>query len=169
MDKIMDETLSPSPQTDQDIQKPNDQELSDQQASQIIKTQQAREKRGLALTWLCERFPKCFSLISPMPLKIGITGDIENVLFEEANCPSLKDIKSALRIYTHTLKYYNCLINVRHRVDLNGEPTEDVNEDSIQYAKKLRKVRFPFVPKKKMKETQSTPEPEALAESPSVS
>lgn len=69
-------------------------------------------------------YPNCFSLENRKPLKIGITKELVKLH------PDIKKshIVMTIESYVKTLDYYNTFANYSHRIDLNGNPAEEITE-----------------------------------------
>ena len=71
-----------------------------------------------AMDFLCARYPRCFNVDNPQPLKIGIQHDIRDQLPLEI---SRNAIANALEWYSRRLEYLNTVIEGHVRIDLDGE------------------------------------------------
>ncbi len=88
------------------------------------------------IAWLAERFPRCFSTGGEVrPLKIGIFQDIIDCAREEMNL-SKTQLRSALRLYTSSWRYLQSIKEGTCRVDLEGNPSGELDKQHIEYASK---------------------------------
>jgi ProP effector len=86
------------------------------------------------LAFLAETFPKCFTLENEAkPLKIGIFHDLANRL-EGDERVSKRLLRMALRHYTSGWKYLASVKVGAHRVDLDGETGDAVEEEHAEHA-----------------------------------
>lgn len=95
---------------------------------------------------MCERFPSCFSLTSPKPLKIGITNDLVE------RCPDISyyHIKLFIKYYTCNFGYCRVSIDGAERVDLDGTPAGIVTAAQAGYmAARLKQSRKKYYERKK--------------------
>ena len=106
-----------------------------------VATHKPRSKHCIAelrktLGELCTRYPLAFNLeLRNIPLKIGIFADLIKA------CPdkSRKHLRFALLYYTNHLDYQKCIIESKHRFDLDGVAVSDIKENDRTYAKGLFK------------------------------
>lgn len=86
------------------------------------------------LTFLSEKFPKCFILNGDVkPLKIGIFKDLASE-FEETEIVSKRLLRMSLRHYTSSWKYLGAVKQGNARVNLNGEPGDKVEAEHAEHA-----------------------------------
>lgn len=101
------------------------------------------------LTVLAQEFPACFTINSPQPLKRNIKRDIISYW---ARTPKLtkSKLQQALFFYTNSAAYLQALKREPVRVDLEGNPDEEIiladrNEAharyQTRYGKNKRKIR----------------------------
>ena len=101
-----------------------------QPTEQEIK-QQRKERAQKTLEWLIMTFPRCLSLQTPQPLKIGIREDIleaMKALQPSQDIPSRKSIPLAMTLYTTSLAYYKAILNHSRRINLQGEEEGEVTD-----------------------------------------
>jgi sRNA-binding protein len=84
-----------------------------------------------ALDFLCQRYPKCFALANPQPLKIGIQRDVLQDLPAEV---SRNAIENAFGTYTKRLEYLKGVVTGRARIDLEGVASGIVTPEEQTYA-----------------------------------
>lgn len=102
----------------------------------------SRMARMQALAWLAEQFPKAFNNTSAIyPLKTGIMEDIlvyaEKA--EEAGISRSK-LREAVVVFTRRVDYLACLKAREMRIDLEGNPVEEVTElDAERASQKIKK------------------------------
>lgn len=96
------------------------------------------------IVFLCERFPNCFSLYRPVPLKVGIFNDMKTALLEEGNFEKPALYRQAMKCYTHSYRYYSSILVQTHRVDLEGGQAEEIPPDHKNFARMLIKQRFEY-------------------------
>ena len=87
-----------------------------------------------ALTWLCETFPRCFNLSTPIPLKRHIEAEIFLYLPEDGSI-SRKSIRTVLAFYVKRETYHKSLVENMHRFNLEGFAEEDVDSLHKNHAK----------------------------------
>jgi ProP effector len=107
------------------------------------------------LAQLCQRWPKCFDLKNPRPLKIGIAHDLTHELGEAALRPELK---GALNLYCGNPGYLSTLRVGTSRLDLHGNEVGVVSrEDELRAVARLKGLKTGNVEVKEGK--ASVPEP----------
>ena len=88
------------------------------------------------IAWLAERFPHCFSAEGEArPLKIGIFQDLVERVQGEMNL-SKTQLRSALRLYTSSWRYLYGVKAGATRVDLDGNPCGELEEQHVEHARK---------------------------------
>jgi ProP effector len=90
-----------------------------------------RQAARSALAQLCQRWPKCFDLKNPRPLKIGIAHDLTRELGEAELRPELK---GALNLYCGHPGYLSTLRAGTSRLDLHGNEVGFVSREDEQRA-----------------------------------
>ena len=71
-----------------------------------------------------------------MPLKIGISKDIETVSYYEHILPIDNNVlHQVIRNYVQDKWYRKAVITIKERFDLEGKRTENCTEQQIDYAK----------------------------------
>ncbi|MGQ7112288.1 RNA chaperone ProQ, partial [Escherichia sp. TWPC-MK] len=86
--------------------------------------------------FLAERFPHCFSAEGEArPLKIGIFQDLVDRVAGEMNL-SKTQLRSALRLYTSSWRYLYGVKPGATRVDLDGNPCGELDEQHVEHARK---------------------------------
>ncbi|WP_026317615.1 RNA chaperone ProQ [Algicola sagamiensis] len=89
------------------------------------------------ISYLAEKFPSCFFIEGDVkPLKIGIFKDIAERL-DEADKVSKTQVRQALRKYTSSWKYLRSVQENDHRIDLDGQQAEKLEEQHKEYAAKV--------------------------------
>ena len=92
-----------------------------------------------SLVLLAQQFPECFTLATPQPLKINIKQDILEAWGEKPYLSKTK-LQQALYFYTHSAAYLNAFKVEPVRVDLQGNPVDDIlNADRDHAAKEYMK------------------------------
>ncbi|EGF1942161.1 RNA chaperone ProQ [Salmonella enterica] len=92
------------------------------------------------IAFLAERFPHCFSAEGEArPLKIGIFQDLVERVGGEMNL-SKTQLRSALRLYTSSWRYLYGVKPGATRVDLDGNPCGELEEQHVEHARKPRPV-----------------------------
>ncbi len=87
------------------------------------------------ITFLAETFPSCFSIKGDAkPLKIGIFQDLAQRLDNEERV-SKTLLRSSLRHYTNSWRYLHCIQKDAKRVDLDGNPVADIDDEHVAHAK----------------------------------
>jgi ProP effector len=104
----------------------------------LNKTQKnkSRKARMEALQWLVKKFPQVFdNTLTIRPLKIGIIDDIL-LHADEAIAEGLSrsKLREAVVLFTRRIDYLACLKAREVRVDLDGNPTEEVTESEAEKA-----------------------------------
>jgi len=122
-------------QTLQELEKNN---LS-QQDEIVITIDIEKEKQKIEknlFRWLCNRFPKCFNPLNKIPLKIGISDEIE-IIYQNENLQPIDKLTliNVLRRYVGDTRYHKSVFELRQRFDLQGKAVEDFSEEHIEHAK----------------------------------
>ncbi|WP_234805123.1 RNA chaperone ProQ [Salmonella enterica] len=92
------------------------------------------------IAFLAERFPHCFSAEGEArPLKIGIFQDLVERVGGEMNL-SKTQLRSALRLYTSSWRYLYGVKPGATRVDLDGNPCGELEEQHVEHARKQQPV-----------------------------
>ncbi|WHP29685.1 RNA chaperone ProQ [Trabulsiella odontotermitis] len=87
------------------------------------------------IAYLAERFPHCFSAEGEArPLKIGIFQDLVERVEGEMNL-SKTQLRSALRLYTSSWRYLYGIKPGATRVDLDGNPCGELDEQHVSHAR----------------------------------
>lgn len=85
------------------------------------------------IAFLAERFPHCFSAEGEArPLKIGIFQDLVERVGGEMNL-SKTQLRSALRLYTSSWRYLYGVKPGATRVDLDGNPCGELEEQHVEH------------------------------------
>uniref|UniRef100_A0A8H9YZ79 RNA chaperone ProQ n=1 Tax=Pseudomonas tritici TaxID=2745518 RepID=A0A8H9YZ79_9PSED len=88
------------------------------------------------IAFLAERFPQCFSAEGEArPLKIGIFQDLVARVEGEMSL-SKTQLRSALRLYTSSWRYLYGIKLGATRVDLDGNPCGELDEQHVEHARK---------------------------------
>lgn len=88
------------------------------------------------IAYLAERFPQCFSAEGEArPLKIGIFQDLVARVEGEMQL-SKTQLRSALRLYTSSWRYLYGVKAGAIRVDLDGNPCGELEEQHVEHARK---------------------------------
>ena len=95
-----------------------------------------KQKRQQLLERLLQDFPNCFSLEDPKPLKQKIHADIQNHFGEELSKHQLKDLRGCLCRYTNSKRYHQSMLVEPNRIDLNGNPVEEISQEHRYHSKK---------------------------------
>ncbi|MFI3256325.1 MAG: RNA chaperone ProQ [Psittacicella sp.] len=103
-------------------------------ANRKIDIQKSKE----ILATLAKDFPKCFTLEKESkPLKIGIFQEIAEVYKETY---SKTEIRAAIKVYINNWRYlYGCKPGAK-RIDLEGNPVSDLEEEHIKFAQEKLKA-----------------------------
>ena len=109
--------------------------LTDQQKKEKNEQKAKRAKFNRTLRWLNETFPNCFSKDAPKPLKIKIEADLFTAIKENDEFSNL-NIRNALSFYTSRLAYQESFLTHTHRVGLEGNDAEILEEQHLDHAKK---------------------------------
>ena len=87
------------------------------------------------IAFLAERFPQCFSAEGEArPLKIGIFQDLVARVEGEMNL-SKTQLRSALRLYTSSWRYLHGIKAGATRVDLDGNPCGELDDQHVEHAR----------------------------------
>ena len=88
------------------------------------------------IAFLAERFPLCFTTEGETrPLKIGIFQDLVTRV-SETDCVSKTQLRSALRLYTSSWRYLYGIKLGAQRVDLDGNPCGELEQQHVEHARK---------------------------------
>lgn len=86
------------------------------------------------IAYIAECFPKCFTLEGEAkPLKIGIFQDLAERLSEDEKV-SKTQLRAALRQYTSSWRYLHGVKAGATRVDLDGNPCGELEEEHVEHA-----------------------------------
>ncbi len=86
------------------------------------------------LAYLCETFPLCFVAEGDAkPLKIGLFQDLADRLADDSKV-SKTQLRVALRRYTSSWRYLKCIKVGAVRVDLDGNPCGELEQEHIDHA-----------------------------------
>ncbi|UPQ86798.1 RNA chaperone ProQ [Vibrio sinaloensis] len=87
------------------------------------------------IAYVAECFPKCFTLEGEAkPLKIGIFQDLAERLADDPKV-SKTQLRAALRQYTSSWRYLHGVKPGAVRVDLDGNPAGELDEEHVEHAK----------------------------------
>ncbi|AIW14025.1 RNA chaperone ProQ [Vibrio europaeus] len=87
------------------------------------------------IAYIAECFPKCFTLEGEAkPLKIGIFQDLAERLTDDPKV-SKTQLRAALRQYTSSWRYLHGVKPGAVRVDLDGNPAGELDEEHVEHAK----------------------------------
>ncbi|MEH0667113.1 RNA chaperone ProQ [Vibrio scophthalmi] len=87
------------------------------------------------IAYIAECFPKCFTLEGEAkPLKIGIFQDLADRLNDDPKV-SKTQLRAALRQYTSSWRYLHGVKPGAVRVDLDGNPAGELEEEHVEHAK----------------------------------
>lgn len=87
------------------------------------------------IAFLAERFPQCFSAEGEArPLKVGIFQDLVERVAGEMSL-SKTQLRSALRLYTSSWRYLYGVKPGAVRVDLDGNPCGELDEQHVAHAR----------------------------------
>lgn len=91
------------------------------------------------INYLAATYPNCFSTEGEAkPLKIGIFHDLVKRLDENSGISKVR-LRAALRTYTLSWRYLHGIKKGAHRVDLDGNLSEILTVEHVQYAQKQLK------------------------------
>lgn len=98
-----------------------------------------KKRRWAAVEWLHGQFPAHFTLKAAKPLQMNIGPQIiawfKEAQKKDSSIPySLCDIRHAISYYAFSLPYFEAMVTLRQRYDLQGNPVEDISEKEIAYA-----------------------------------
>ena len=96
-------------------------------------TEQIRKQQ--CIEFLCKTFPECFSKASPKPLKTGILEDITEKLKDEMPF-SKATLRKTLQDYCQNFNYLRKILEITYRIGLDGQETETVTKEHLDYTKK---------------------------------
>lgn len=85
------------------------------------------------IAYLAEKFPLCFSLTEPKPLKIGIFQDLAENLQADPDLSNTK-LRQAVRKYTSSWAYLSACQAGANRVDLKGEHCGELDQQQAEHA-----------------------------------
>ena len=88
------------------------------------------------IAYLAEKFPRCFSIEGEAkPLKIGLFQDLSEALKDDERV-SKTQLRQALRQYTSNWRYLHGCRAGAVRVDLNGNPAGELEQEHAEHAVK---------------------------------
>ena len=105
-----------------------DQERKEQQEQRT-----KRQKLFTTVEWLEETYPNCFSKDTPKPLKLRIEFDIFAIIKDNDDFSNV-NIRNALGFYTSRLAYQESFLTHSHRVDLEGNDVEELEQKHKDFA-----------------------------------
>ncbi|WP_298770634.1 RNA chaperone ProQ [uncultured Shewanella sp.] len=92
------------------------------------------------LAYLYETFPLCFVAEGETkPLKIGLFQDLAERLSDDSKV-SKTQLRIALRRYTSSWRYLKCIKPGVQRVDLEGQPCGELEQEHIEHAQTTLKA-----------------------------
>lgn len=91
----------------------------------------------VALDWLIETYPLCFSLKNPKPLKKGI---IKDIIGQKLWNGSKTSLRSALAIYSDLPNYHKMLLKEDSRYDLKGNQAEKITVSEKDFSKQRLQI-----------------------------
>jgi len=74
-------------------------------------------------------------LEDPKPLKQKIHADIQNHFSEEVSKRQFKDLRGCLHRYTNSKQYHQSILVKPNRIDLNGNPVEEISQEHRDHSK----------------------------------
>ncbi len=116
------------------------------------------EEAARNLIVLAQDFPECFTLSTPQPLKTGIKDDILKKWGDEPKLSKNK-LNGVLFFYTNSAAYLNSFRFEPARVDLEGNPVEEISA----YQKTFAYERFLklYGKKDKKRDPKRSPNPKS--------
>ncbi|MCR5085429.1 MAG: ProQ/FINO family protein [Succinivibrionaceae bacterium] len=103
-----------------------------------------RDHIAKVLERLYELFPKAFVREGGgecHPLKVGVVDDLRERIKAYPDLTITK-VREALHLYTTRLRYLHCLFTEPKRVDLDGNPVEEVSKEHADFAReKFKEIR----------------------------
>ncbi len=99
------------------------------------------EEATKSLALLAQEFPECFTLAAPQPLKVNIKKDIVEHWGDTPKFSKTK-LQQALYFYTNSAAYLNAFKMEPVRVDLHGNPVEDVLESDRDHSFKKYLAKY---------------------------
>lgn len=107
------------------------------QADEQEARHQARCNFEQARTWLQTAFPNAFNPKEPVPLKVNIHKDVQDL-----KAPvSARQLQKALKWHTGSPAYLEAVVNGQDRYDLNAHPVEPVSSQHKEWARQQIGVR----------------------------
>ena len=106
---------------------------TEQQRKEQREQRQKRQKLFRTLEWFEETFPKCFNKEAPKPLKIKIELDLFEVVKDNDEFSNV-NIRNALGFYTSRLAYQESFLTHDHRVNLEGQEAELLEQKHKDFA-----------------------------------
>lgn len=92
------------------------------------------------IAFLATRYPQCFSTDGEArPLKVGIFKDIVERIGDEITL-SKTQLRAALRLYTSSWRYLYGVKPGASRIDLDGNPCGELEEEHIAHARQQLEV-----------------------------
>ncbi|MCL1089347.1 RNA chaperone ProQ [Shewanella profunda] len=109
------------------------------------------------LAYLYETFPLCFIAEGETkPLKIGLFQDLAERLADDSKV-SKTQLRVALRRYTSSWRYLKCVKTGAQRVNLDGEPCGELEQEHIDHAQAMLKESQEKAKAKRAAQAPSTP------------
>ena len=115
--------------------------LTDQEKKERREQRASRQKFKHTLVWLEETFPNCFNQADPKPLKLKIEFDLFEAIEGNEEFSRL-NMRKALAFYTSRLAYQESFLTASHRVDLEGNECEAIEDKHREYAtKRIQEIK----------------------------
>ena len=106
-------------------------------SEKVTRRQEKEIEAKKARAWLIERFPAVFTEQGEIhPLAIGTFEQVVKIAKEEEGPPK-KDLREAIRFWTHWPKYLRAIANGKVRRNLDGSESEPVKPSEQEYAQTL--------------------------------
>tara|TARA_A100000171_G_C2139703_1_gene153884 strand:+ start:1213 stop:1605 length:393 start_codon:yes stop_codon:yes gene_type:complete len=103
---------------------------------EIEQKKQSHRLRKVTLLWLSKVYPAAFNMADPKPLKRQIEQDILDRVKGKKDVPSNRLIRRAVAYYTNNKAYHEAILRETHRINLEGEQIEALEERHKDFSKK---------------------------------
>lgn len=116
---------------------------TDQERKEQREQRDKRQKLFKTVEWLEETFSQCFSKTEPKPLKLRIEFDLFAIIKDNDDFSNM-NIRNALGFYTSRLAYQESFLTQSHRIDLDGNEAEELEQKHKDHAAtRIEKIQRP--------------------------
>lgn len=111
--------------------------------TEVEQQKQSKRLRHVTLLWLTKVYPSAFNPAAPKPLKRQIERDILEQVATKKDVPSNRLIRRAVAFYTNSKAYHEAVVRETHRIDLDGNAVEPLEEAHKAFSqKRLEEIKM---------------------------